>query len=448
MKINGPDNSGLFYLLLYLRRILNSMTYQQTLDYLYQNLPMFQRVGAVAYKKDLTNTLLLCEALGNPHLKFKSIHIAGTNGKGSSSHMLASILQSAGYKTGLYTSPHLKEFTERIRVNGQEVSKTFVVDFVERIKPAIETVKPSFFEITVAMAFDYFANQLVDIAVIEVGLGGRLDSTNVITPLVSLITNISWDHVDILGDTLPKIAFEKAGIIKPHVPVVVSEFQQEVQEVFEVKSQECESALIVASKNYRVNRLSSGLFEVTQGPYKQVYRLDLTGIYQTKNLAGVLATVDILRNSGFKISDIQVHEGLSKVTSQTGLKGRWQTLATKPLIICDTGHNEGGVKEILNQLNEVSFHQLHIVWGMVKDKDITKILGLLPKEASYYFCEAKIPRAMPAEELKQKAALANLKGIIVKDVNEAIAEARRNCTQDDLIFVGGSTFVVAEIDNL
>jgi dihydrofolate synthase/folylpolyglutamate synthase len=405
-------------------------------------------VGASAYKKDLTNTLALCEALGNPQVKFKSVHIAGTNGKGSSSHMLASILQSAGYKTGLYTSPHLKEFTERIRVNGQEVSKEFVVDFVARIKPAIETVNPSFFEITVAMTFDYFAKQEVDIAVVEVGLGGRLDSTNVITPLVSLITNISWDHADILGDTLPKIAFEKAGIIKSHVPAVISELQPEVQHVFENKAKACESELTIATSKYRVIRLSPGLFEVTQGPYKQVYRLDLLGIYQTKNLAGVLAAVDVLRKNGFLISDVQVHEGLSKVTAQTGLKGRWQTLATKPLIVCDTGHNEAGVKEVLTQINEVSFRQLHIVWGMVKDKDISKILALLPHDATYYFCQAKIPRAMPAEELKQKAMLANLNGIVVADVNEAIADAKNNSTSEDLIFIGGSTFVVAEIENL
>lgn len=424
------------------------MTYQQTLDYLYQNLPMFQRVGAVAYKKDLTNTLALCEVLGNPHLKFKSIHIAGTNGKGSSSHMTASVLQAAGYKTGLYTSPHLKEFTERIRVNGKEVTQEFVIDFVERIKPAIESIKPSFFEITVAMAFDYFAKEQVDVAVIEVGLGGRLDSTNVITPVVSLITNISWDHADILGDTLPKIAFEKAGIIKSHVPVVVSEWQQEVRGVFTEQARKQRSTLTIASEKYRVERIAPGVFEVKSDLEQFEVRLDLLGIYQTKNLAGVLAIVDVLIENGFKISREQLLKGLANVTALTGLKGRWQTVSKDPLIICDTGHNEAGVSEILHQFNEVKFNRLHMVWGMVKDKDITKILAMLPKDASYYFCQAKIPRAMDAQELKSKATNAGLQGEVFPDVNEAIAQAKINYRKGDLIFVGGSTFVVAEVENL
>jgi dihydrofolate synthase / folylpolyglutamate synthase len=424
------------------------MTYQETLDYLYQNLPMFQRVGAIAYKKDLTNTLALCEVLGNPHLKFKSIHIAGTNGKGSSSHMLASILQSAGYKTGLYTSPHLKEFTERIRINGIEVSKEFVVDFVARIKPAIEIIKPSFFEITVVMAFDYFAQQQVDIAVIEVGLGGRLDSTNVITPIVSLITNISWDHADILGDTLEKIAFEKAGIIKKHVPVVLSEYQHELKPVFTEQALKQRCRLITATSYCTVQRTAAGEYDVTHYPRSYSVKLDLMGGYQSKNLQGVLVTVEVLNENGFAISVNQIKDGLSKVATQTGLKGRWQTIGTNPLIICDTGHNEGGIQEILNQINEMQFNQLHIVLGMVKDKDISKILSLLPKYAKYYFCNAKIPRAMLAVELKQRAEAADLQGIAIADVNEAIAEAKRNSNQDDFIFVGGSTFVVAEIENL
>lgn len=424
------------------------MTYQQTLDYLYQNLPMFQRVGAVAYKKDLTNTLALCEVLGNPHLKFKSIHIAGTNGKGSSSHMTASVLQEAGYKTGLYTSPHLKEFTERIRVNGKEVTQEFVTDFVERIKPAIESIKPSFFEITVAMAFDYFAKEQVDVAVIEVGLGGRLDSTNVITPVVSLITNISWDHADILGDTLPKIAFEKAGIIKSYVPVVVSEWQPEVRDVFIDQASKQHSKLTIASEKYRVERRAPGVFEVKSGREQFEVRLDLLGIYQTKNLAGVLATFDVLIENRFKISREQLLKGLANVTALTGLKGRWQTVSKDPLIICDTGHNEAGISEILHQFNEVKFNRLHMVWGMVKDKDITKILAMLPKDASYYFCQAKIPRAMDAQELKSKATNAGLQGEVFPDVNEAIAQAKINYKKGDLIFVGGSTFVVAEVENL
>jgi len=424
------------------------MTYPETLNYLYQNLPMFQRVGAVAYKSDLTNTLALCEVLGNPHLKFKSIHVAGTNGKGSSSHMLASILQSAGYKTGLYTSPHLKEFTERIRINGQEVSKEFVIDFVERIKPSIEWIKPSFFEITVAMAFDYFAQQKVDIAVIEVGLGGRLDSTNVITPLVSLITNISWDHADILGDTLQKIAYEKAGIIKTHVPVVISEYQQELSPVFIEQAIKHTCRLIMATNYYTAKRKEPGIFEVSHYPNGYSVKLDLMGIYQEKNLPGVLATVEVLNESGFSISVSQIQDGLGKVTTQTGLKGRWQTIGTSPLVICDTGHNEGGIQEIIRQINELGFNQLHMVLGMVKDKDVSRILSLLPKYAKYYFCQANIPRAMNAEELKLKAELEGLNGIIVKNVNEAIAEAKRNSSTDDFIFVGGSTFVVAEVENL
>lgn len=409
---------------------------------------MFQRVGAVAYKKDLTNTLQLCEVLGNPQRKFKSVHIAGTNGKGSSSHMLAAILQTAGYKTGLYTSPHLREFTERIRVQGKEIDQEFVIDFVERISPAIERIQPSFFEITVAMAFDYFAKERVDIAVIETGLGGRLDSTNVITPLVSLITNISWDHKDLLGDTLQKIAFEKAGIIKQGVPVVVSENQPDVHEVFESKARECTSNLVFASDLYQVNRITSGTYEVINDRESYTYELDLLGHYQAKNIKGVLAVVDELRRQGLGISNDHIALGLKNTTSLTGLKGRWQKIGDKPLTICDTGHNEAGIKEILSQIKEIRFNKLHWVLGMVKDKDVSTILHLLPKEASYYFCQASIPRAMPATELQVKALEAGLKGVAITNVNAAISKARANSTPADLILIGGSTFVVAEIENL
>ncbi|HNV30190.1 MAG TPA: folylpolyglutamate synthase/dihydrofolate synthase family protein [Cyclobacteriaceae bacterium] len=424
------------------------MTYSETLDYLYANLPMFQRVGAVAYKEDLINTVQLCEALGNPHLKFKSVHIAGTNGKGSSSHMLAAILQTAGYKTGLYTSPHLKEFTERIRINGKEITQEFVINFVERITPAIERIQPSFFEITVAMAYEYFANEKVDIAVIETGLGGRLDSTNVITPLISLITNISWDHKDILGDTLQKIAFEKAGIIKQGVPVVISENQPEVREVFESKTQECKSNLLFASELYQVNRIADGTYEVMKDHQTFTYELDLLGLYQAKNIKGVLTVVDELRTQGFSISNDQVTRGLKNTTTLTGLKGRWQKLGENPLMICDTGHNEAGIKEILSQITEIRFNKLHWVLGMVKDKDVSTILHLLPKDANYYFCQASIPRAMPASELRVKAEQAGLQGVTINDVNAAIKEARKNSASSDLILIGGSTFVVAEIENL
>ncbi len=422
-------------------------SYQETLDYLYQNLPIFQRVGAAAYKADLTNTIALCEALGNPQNKFKSIHVAGTNGKGSSSHMLAAILQTAGYKTGLYTSPHLKEFTERIKINGRKVEQGFVIDFVNRIKPEIERIKPSFFEITVAMAFDYFAQQKVDVAVIEVGLGGRLDSTNVITPIVSLITNISWDHKDLLGDTLPKIAFEKAGIIKNNVPVVISERQSNVEHVFISKAKEIKSKILFADDEWKVNTLSDGKLSVSHGNLQHEYELDLKGLYQRKNIAGVLAVVETLKES-FSISDAQVRKGLSATISITGLKGRWQKLGEKPLMICDTGHNEGGVKEVAHQILSQKFDRLFIVWGSVNDKDISMILSLLPKKAYYFFCQAKIPRALPALELQEQAKKFGLDGITVEDVNDAIAMAKKLSTSNDFIFIGGSTFVVAEIDNL
>lgn len=424
------------------------MTYSETLTYLYQNLPMFQRIGSGAYKSDLTNTLALCEALGNPQNKFKSIHIAGTNGKGSSSHMLASVLQVAGYKTGLYTSPHLKEFTERIRINGQEIDKAFVVDFVMRIKPLIEEIQPSFFEITVVMAFDYFAHQQVDVAVIEVGLGGRLDSTNVITPVLSLITNISWDHMDLLGDTLDKIAAEKAGIIKPEIPVVISERQAEIENVFIQKANENHSSITFATDQYKVTRETDGLYAIEQNNHHRLLKLDLMGRYQIKNMAGVLASIEELRKIGFTITDQHIEDGLKEVMSRTGLRGRWQTIGEKPLIICDTGHNEGGIREIVQQIAETKYHQLHMVLGMVGDKDISKVLDLLPQDAIYYFCAASIPRALPAVELRLKAEGFGLIGKAFNNVNDAIQSAKKNSSPDDFIFVGGSTFVVAEVENL
>jgi dihydrofolate synthase/folylpolyglutamate synthase len=423
------------------------MTYSQALEYLYQALPIFQRVGASAYKADLSNTILLCQALGNPQDKFKSIHVAGTNGKGSSSHMLAAILQTAGYKTGLYTSPHLKEFTERIRINGIEIDQASVVDFVLRIKPTIEEIKPSFFEITVAMAFEYFAQQQVDVAVIEVGLGGRLDSTNVITPMVSLITNISWDHQDLLGDTLPKIAFEKAGIIKENIPVIISERNALVDDVFSEKSLATKSSIQFAADDWKISQVGDRYSIIHKGQTEE-YLLDLKGAYQQYNLAGVLATIEVLQGKGFHIEASDVRQALKSVTNLTGLKGRWQLLGTKPTIICDTGHNEGGVKEVVAQLGKQDYAKLFIVWGSVKDKDISAILSLLPKEAYYFFCEAKIPRAMNAGELFRQAAAHHLKGEVVSDVNEAIDRAKRMSGENDLIFIGGSTFVVAEIEGL
>jgi len=422
--------------------------YRKTLDYLYETLPMFQRIGAAAYKDNLDNTIALCEALGNPEKKFKSVHIAGTNGKGSSSHMLAAILQMAGYKTGLYTSPHLKEFTERIKINGTDVSHSFIVDFVEKMKPTLEEIKPSFFETTVAMAFEYFAQQKVDVAVIEVGLGGRLDSTNVITPEVSLITNISWDHANLLGDTLQKIAAEKAGIIKPSVPIVISERQSEVENVFLEKAAKEKSPIIFASDNYRLFPLGDGRFAFSPFAEEMAYQLQLKGDYQQMNLAGVLASVDQLKRKGFEISQESISEGLRNTITLTQLKGRWQKLGDHPLVICDTGHNEAGIKEVLKQISKEKFKDLHIVWGMVNDKDPGRVLALLPKNAHYYFCQAKIPRAMNANELKGKANAFELKGEVVEDVNQAINQAKKNCSPYDMIFIGGSTFVVGEINNL
>jgi dihydrofolate synthase/folylpolyglutamate synthase len=423
-------------------------SYQETLNYLYESLPMFQRIGAAAYKDNLDNTIALCKSLGNPERKFKSVHIAGTNGKGSSSHMLAAILQTAGYRTGLYTSPHLKEFTERIKINGDDVSHSFIIDFVNRMKPVLEETKPSFFETTVAMAFEYFAQQKVDVAVIEVGLGGRLDSTNVITPEVSLITNISWDHANLLGDTLQKIAAEKAGIIKPNIPVVISERQPEVEDIFLEKASKEKSPIMFASDDYRLFPMGNGQFSFSPFAEEVAYQLQLKGDYQQMNLAGVLATVDVLKKKGFKISQENISEGLRNTITLTQLKGRWQELGEHPLIVCDTGHNEAGIKEVLKQINKEKFRNLHIVWGMVSDKEPGRVLALLPKNAHYYFCQAKIPRAMNAGELNEKASVYELKGEVVEDVNEAIEQAKKNCSTGDMIFIGGSTFVVAEIEDL
>jgi dihydrofolate synthase/folylpolyglutamate synthase len=419
-------------------------SFRQTLDYLYAAVPDFQRIGAAAYKADLHNTLALLAALGNPEKKFKSIHVAGTNGKGSSSHMLASILQEAGYKTGLYTSPHLREFTERIKINGHDVEQQYVIDFTNRIQGLIEKIKPSFFEITVAMAFEYFAANEIDIAVIEVGLGGRLDSTNVITPLVSLITNISFDHKDILGDTLEKIATEKAGIIKEGIPVVVSEMQPETYKVFIGKAKQTRSKILFADKAI-VAKIDEDLLTVKGSELFQVSEFPLRGIYQEKNIPGVLKTIELLP---FIIKRNDIINGLRNVIKNTGLKGRWQKIGDSPLTICDTGHNEAGIAEVIKQIGKEKFERLFMVIGVVKDKDVTPVLKLLPADATYFFCQAKIPRAMAAEDVAQAAAKFGLNGAVIKDVNEAIAAARKTATANDFVFVGGSTFVVAEIEPL
>ncbi len=423
-------------------------TYADTLHYLYAQLPMFTRVGASAYKKDLHNTLAICNALHNPEHKFKSVHIGGTNGKGSSSHMLAAILQTAGYKTGLYTSPHLRDFRERIRINGQMIPEQEVIDFVNSHQALFEEINPSFFEATVGLAFDYFAKQQVDIAIIEVGLGGRLDSTNVINPFLSLITNIGLDHQDILGTTLREIASEKAGIIKTTTPIIIGEKQAEIADVFENKAIEANAKILFASDCWTITpKETAPLLVVNAHSSKQNLELvlDLRGSYQVKNLAGVLTTVDELRQQGFKISEEHLKTALKQVTSLTGLQGRWQTLQQQPLVICDTGHNEDGVKEVLKNITNTPHQNLHIVWGMVKDKDVTKILELLPKKANYYFCQPNIPRGKPTEELAQEAQKYQLKGQAYASVAEAYQQALSHAKPNDLVFVGGSTFVVAEV---
>ncbi len=430
---------------------LYSMTYSETLDYLYSQLPMFTRIGAAAFKKDLTNTLVLCEVLNNPQHQFKSIHIAGTNGKGSTSHMLASVLQAAGYKVGLYTSPHLKDFRERIRINGEMIPEQTVVDFVAAHKQTFDEVQPSFFEWTVALCFDYFAKETVDIAIIETGLGGRFDSTNIITPLLSVITNIGWDHMDMLGDTLPKIAFEKAGIIKPQIPVVIGEYEDETAAVFIEKATETKSQLVFAKDVITTSSFSNNNFFSTADiyhnsmPWLSNLECDLPGLYQQLNMTTALASLWTLRKSGWNIDDDNIRKGIRSVKKNTGLMGRWQVLSEQPLTICDTGHNVNGITFVMNQLMKIQYKQLHIVLGMVKDKDITKVLSLLPKDAQYYFCNANIPRALPSDELQQQAATAGLKGNHYGSVKNAWLAAQQHATKDDAIFIGGSTFVVAEV---
>ena len=385
------------------------LNYTETIDYLFHRLPMFSRLGAAAYKGDLTNTIKLCEAVGNPHLRFKSIHIAGTNGKGSTSHILAAIMQTAGYKTGLYTSPHLKDFRERIKVNGEMVKKGFVADFTERIKPLIEELEPSFFEITVAMAFTWFADQKIDVAVIEVGLGGRLDSTNIITPELVVITNIGYDHTDMLGNTLEKIAGEKAGIIKKGIPVVIGESLPETKPVFQQKAKEMGALIHFANEKRWIADWKQEKHELivnvadNHTDERKNYKLRLTGLYQTKNLLTVLEAVHILILKGWQIEEKHVEDALLSVKKLTGLHGRWEVIHEHPYTVLDVGHNEDGIKQITEQLEHCNFQKLHIVIGMVKDKDVSKILALLPKFATYYFTKAQIPRALPESELAEKA---------------------------------------------
>lgn len=408
---------------------------------------MFTRVGAVAYKKDLTNTLALCSFCNNPQNRFKSIHIAGTNGKGSSSHALASIFQEAGFKTGLYTSPHLVDFRERIKINGQLISEEAVIRFTEKMIPLIESIEPSFFELTVVMAFEYFAEEHVDIAIIETGMGGRLDSTNVVTPEVSLITNIGWDHMEFLGTTLAAIAGEKAGIIKPHVPVVISEDHIDTRPVFVAKAQALNAPITFASQSVQLNFVKRDFqYQYFDHPQLGELKLDLLGAYQQKNLKGIIKTIETYNDlhQERSIARNAIVNGLAKVSKQTGLLGRWQILQHQPLVVCDTGHNEDGIIEIIQMLSLYPYQQLWMVIGMVKDKSHDKILALLPKHAHYMFCQADIPRALDAFALQEMAMIYGLHGEVEAKVSHAVERALQQAQVDDMIFIGGSTFVVAD----
>jgi len=428
------------------------MNYQETLSWLFSQLPMYQRQGKAAYKADLKNTLELDQYFNHPHHKFKSIHIAGTNGKGSVSHMLASILQESGYKVGLYTSPHLKDFRERIRLNGEMVSEKFVVEFVEAHQVKFKEIQPSFFEMTVAMAFDYFAKEKIDIAVVETGMGGRLDSTNIVSPDLSIITNIGLDHTVFLGNSVPEVAAEKAGIIKKEVPVIIGETQAETKSVFEEFALKKNTKLHFADQYYEADYSmltvdNKQLFNIKHKDnieYSDLI-LDLTGNYQKKNLFTVLRAIDLLNEQGYKIEKSQIYGGLANVVSNTGLKGRWQILAYNPTIVCDTGHNLEGMTLVLDQIKQTPYNKLHMVFGVVDDKNIEKLLTILPKVAEYYFTKADIPRALDENILKEKAKGAGLNGKSFTKVKDALNNAKKNAGVNDLIFIGGSTFVVAEV---
>lgn len=425
------------------------MDYNQAIHFLYNQYPAFEKQGGLAYKPGLDNVLGISAAFNNPHLSFKSIHIAGTNGKGSSSSMLASVLQSAGYNVGLYTSPHIHDFTERIRINGVQIPEAIVVDFVENNSAIFDQFKPSFFEITTILAFHWFAQQKVDIAIIETGMGGRLDATNIIQPEVCLITNVSLDHTQYLGNTVELIAAEKAGIIKNNTPVIISELQETTISIYEEKAQEVSAPLIKAYNEYHVEVSASNDYSLELNIKKQssnnsyLLSLDLQGQYQTKNVVGVLSVLDQLKNQGWNITDTSIIEGLSHVQQLAGLKGRWQIIAHDPLIIVDAAHNEAGMTYSMQQLKSYN-KSMHIVIGMVKDKDISTVLSLMPKDASYYFCQADSPRAMPAEELSTLAKKYSLNGQVIQHVNEAVQAAMKNSSANDVIWIGGSLYVLGE----
>jgi dihydrofolate synthase/folylpolyglutamate synthase len=427
------------------------MTYAAAVDFLYNQLPMFSRIGVAAYKKDLTNTLLLCEYLGHPQKKLKTIHVAGTNGKGSVSHMMAAVLQQNGYKTGLYTSPHLTDFRERIKINGQVCSESFVIKFVERVRSIAPEINPSFFEISVAMAFTHFAEENVDIAVIETGLGGRLDSTNIIHPELSIITNIGWDHMSILGNTLPQIAFEKAGIIKKNTPIVIGETQLDTQDVFISYAEQQNTICHFADQKFKVIEsaiLPNGMsqFTILSNGKQASFTLDLGGLYQSKNLCTVLCALQILEQNGWDISENSISTALAQVKKLNGLHGRWEQVMSLPTVILDVAHNEPGMREVIKHLSFLTYQTLHIIIGMVKDKEIKDVLSLLPVHAMYYFTQANIPRALPADELAGKAASHQLSGSVFSNVNDALKNAVTKAVSSDLILVCGSVFLIGEVD--
>ena len=428
------------------------MNYNETINWMFNKLPMYQRIGAAAYKADLNSTIKILDYLNNPQDNFKSVHIAGTNGKGSVSHSLASVFQEAGYKTGLYTSPHLRDFRERIRINGNMIPENNVVEFIDKHKNKLEELELSFFEMTVAMAFDYFKNENVDIAIIEVGMGGRLDSTNIIKPELSIITNISLDHVKFLGDSEDKIAVEKAGIIKKMIPVVIGETQIKTKDVFIEKAKAENSEIFFADKIFQCERITENdildyqSFNIYKNnkEYINELKFPLLGNYQNKNLKTIICAIDILKNT-FSINENHIKNGLFNVIKNTSLMGRWQIIQKKPLVIADTGHNVAGITEIINQLSEINYSKLHFVLSVVNDKDIDSILQLLPKNAEYYFCKADIPRGLSVDILADKAKAAGLSGEKYNSVREAYSSALANAAEGDLVFVGGSNFTVAEV---
>ncbi len=431
---------------------LYTMDYQSCIEYLYTKLPMFSRTGAAALKMDLSNTIALCAALGNPQHRFRTIHVAGTNGKGSVSHMLASIMQEAGFKTGLYTSPHLKDFRERIRINGEMIPTEEVVHFTENIKDLIEALEPSFFEVTVAMAFDHFAKENVEVAIIETGLGGRLDSTNIIQPEISIITNIGLDHVQLLGNTLGLIAAEKAGIIKAKIPAVIGQTHVETAAVFETMARQLDAPIVfadaiwgTAAQSITPGNISIELTGIRDGSTRK-FNADLAGIYQADNIRTVITAIDLLIERGWKVKEEDIAKGIAFAKKNTGLHGRWEVINTAPIVILDVAHNTEGIKQVVQQINATAFEKLFIILGMSKDKDVEAVITQLPKQAIYGFTQAQIPRALTIEELEKMASSASLNGQSYPDVNTAIEDTLKMAGPNDLVLVCGSVFVVGEVD--